>query len=87
MFERSKFGHELTPAEQQHVLAAYVHRYTGDHMPSWARGKNVPVQFASDQDWLRNTEFAVLRSGALNRRVRYCYSHPTWPNNPELRQK
>ena len=78
-------GTELDHDSQREVLAAYVHRFTGDHKPAWARepmpnGKPYPVQFASDADWLANTLFEVTKAGRLNRRQRYCYSRPTWPN-------
>jgi len=32
-----KLGIELTPEQQHHVLAVYVHRHTRDHKPAWAR--------------------------------------------------
>jgi len=84
------YGTQLCASDQQHVLAAYVHRFTRDHKPAWARwpredGQVSPVQFASDADWLANTRFAVRKNGRLDGRARYCESSPTWPDNPELR--
>lgn len=86
-----RLGHELCADDQRYVLSAYVHRFTGDHKPAWANaewkdGKPYPMQFASDREWLENTRFAVRRDGRLDRRVKYCHSNPTWPENPELRQ-
>lgn len=83
-------GTELHPADQRHVLSAYVHRYTKEHQPQWARGewkdgKPYPVQFESDLDWLEHTRFKVRKDGRLVSRARYCEARPTWPNNPELR--
>lgn len=85
-------GSELRPEDQQHVLAAYVHRFTGEHKPSWANrdwkdGKPYPVQFASDRDWLEHTFFSVRQNGRLDRRVRTCTSNPTWPEGNPLQQK
>lgn len=85
-----KLGTELTAAEQRFVLAAFVHRFTGSHLPNWARkarpdGQKYPVQFKDDADWLANTRFVVTRTGKLDRRVNHCHSTPTWPLNPELR--
>lgn len=87
----SKLGSELFPVDRQYVLAAYVHRHTGNHKPRWAmapmaNGKPYPVHFATDAEWLANTRFAVMAHGNLDRRVHECYSTPTWPNNPELRR-
>lgn len=84
-------GTELHPDDRRYVLAAYVHRFTKDHKPGWANqprpdGTPYPVQFASDADWLANTEFRVRSDGRLDRRITHCRSHPTWPDNPELRQ-
>ncbi|WP_274627588.1 hypothetical protein [Arvimicrobium flavum] len=84
-------GSGLHPADQAFVLAAYVHRFSGDHTPAWALrprpdGTAYPLQFASDAEWLANSRFAVRRDGRLDRRVKQCFSSPTWPNNPELRR-
>jgi hypothetical protein len=83
-------GSELPYSTQREVLRCFVHRYTAEHVPSWARGelkdgKPYPVQFASDKDWLENTLFQVTKAGNLSNRHSYCESHPTWPDNPELR--
>jgi hypothetical protein len=83
--ETSKRGTELHPDDQKHVLAAYVHRFTGQHRPQWADSQHCNVQFRDDADWLANTSFAVRKNGRLDRRSKECYSRPTWPNNPELR--
>lgn len=86
-------GTLLTPEDQKHVLAAYVHRFTREHYPDWAQkpmegGRSYPpVQFASDADWLANTRFSVKANGRLNHRVHECQSSQTWPDNPELRTK
>lgn len=86
-----KLGKDLTPADQKHALRAYVHRYTGDHTPAWAKhttrpdGREYVVQFRDDAEWLANTFFRVRNDGTLAVSVYNCESHPTWPNNPELR--
>lgn len=78
-------GAQLHPEDRRRVLSAYVHRFTGDHTPQWARkprpsGEAYEVQFADDNDWLANTRFAVTAKGGLDKRVRHCESNPTWPN-------
>lgn len=83
-------GTKLTPADRKYVLSAFVNRFTREHKPKWAveprgNGQPYPVQFASDEEWLANTRFAVTRSGRLDQRVGECHSVPTWPDNPELR--
>ena len=85
------YGTSLFGLDVDYVLRAYVHRFTGDHKPEWAGkewkdGKPYPLQFRDDNDWLANTKFAVRLDGSLDGRVKYCESHPTWPDNPELRQ-
>lgn len=87
--ETSRLGSELFPVDRAYVLAAYCHRYTGNHKPAWATAgvsAPYPVQFASDAEWLVNTRFAVNAHGDLDRRSKECLSSPTWPNNPELRK-
>ena len=81
-------GTWLTTEDQRTVLANYIHRYTVDHIPKWVRTarKPYPVQFASDQDWLAHSLFAVDKPGQLSGRVHRCESNPTWPLNPELQK-
>lgn len=82
-------GSELLPLDQSHALSRFVHRFTREHVPAWTQRadcRSCPVQFASDADWLANTEFAIDRHGALKSDVPDCASRPTWPDNPELRQ-
>jgi hypothetical protein len=73
---------DLAPADREHVLNAYQHRHTGDH---WGK-LDGPLQFRDDQDWLLNTYFRVTKKFRLDHRVNSCESHPTWPDNPELRK-
>lgn len=85
-----RLGSELHPADKQRVSSGYPNRYTRTHVPAWARrprpdGTPYPVQFDSDAEWLAHTKFRVRADGRLDRRVRYCVSTPTWPDNPELR--
>ena len=88
---QTAIGDKLSPEDQRHVLAAYVHRFTGQHHPNWAKGewkdgKPYPLQFKDDAEWLANTQFAIKADGSLDGRVKECQSKPTWPNNPELRK-
>lgn len=84
-------GSDLRPEVQRDALNRFVHRYTGDHKPAWANRiwkdlKPYPLQFKDDTDWLANTLFWVKADGTLSNRHSFCYSSPTWPNNPELRK-
>lgn len=79
-------GNNLCNADQQQVLRAYVHRFTGQHRPTWAND-STPLHFKDDNEWLANTRFAIDRRGRLRASVKDCYSRPTFPNNPELRSK
>lgn len=88
-------GSHLSPKLQAECKARFVHRFTGEHKPQWAFKpfknealglETYPVQFKDDADWLAHTYFEITKQGELNNRTRYCESHPTWPNNPELRK-
>ena len=77
-------GSTLAPEVQRQCLARFVHRFTREHVPAWAReprpdGQPYKVQFASDAEWLAHTSFAVTRDGSLDKRVASCMSAPTWP--------
>lgn len=77
-------GTRLTPRDQQHVLVAFVHRFTKTHVPAWAKtalpdGRRYKPQFRDDADWLAHTRFAVRKNGALDMRAEHCESTPTWP--------
>ena len=79
-----KSGSELFNEDKGHVLRSYVHRFTKEHIPRWAKlgkpnGEPYSVQFADDQDWLKNTTFACKADGSLDQRVKCCRSDPTWP--------
>lgn len=74
-------GSALTNEDRAFVLRAYVHRFTRQHRPAWAHSNpNYKPQFADDNDWLANTEFAVRKNGRLDRRYKGCLSNPTWPD-------
>lgn len=73
------YGACLPTALRRQVLAIFVNRVTAEHVPAWARkavksGK-MPIRYASDLEWLHNTEFAITKTGELDRRVRHCTSH------------
>lgn len=84
---KTVLGSQMSILCQQQAKDRFVHRYTRDHIPSWARGTDNRVQFDSDADWLAHTYFCVLDSGKrLSDRHSYCRANPTWPDNPELRR-
>lgn len=80
----SRLGTELSSEDKAWVLNAFVHRFTRDNRPAWARGewkdgKPYPVQFASDAEWLANTRFNVTKRGKVIK-GRDCYTTgQTWP--------
>ena len=62
--------------------ARYVHRYTMEHVPQWARvaahnGKFYAPQYQDDTEWYRLTEF---NGEGVIATAKHCYSHSqTWP--------
>jgi hypothetical protein len=75
------YGFLLRPAVQEDALSRFVHRSTRNNPHRFP----LPVQFASDNEWLRFTLFHTCKDGTLDNRYNSCISLPTWPDNPELR--
>lgn len=81
-------GDLLPDRLRRDALAAYLHRFTRDHRPLWARkpmpnGDAYQVQFASDAEWLANTLFPVTvrKDGSLGDHTRgHSQSFATWPD-------
>lgn len=72
-------GSQLSDTLKRQVLAVFCHRFTGEHKPQWANelrpdGQPYQPQFATDKDWLANTEFYITKKGQLSRKHRYCHS-------------
>lgn len=86
-----RIGTELLREDQGLVLMAFEdRRYVVGRVPDWARkpmpgGEAWPPQFASDMEWLANTQFVVTLNGRLDKRSRDCRESPTWPTRPDLR--
>lgn len=65
------------------ACAQYVHRYTLEHVPEWARrpcrnGRFYAPQYRSDAEWFEATRFPG--EDGLSRRREYCESNgQTWP--------
>jgi hypothetical protein len=70
------------------ATSRYVHRYTMEHVPAWARARPCDhggtetryyaPQFRSDREWYDNTTFPG-EPGHLGGR-KYCYTTgQTWP--------
>jgi hypothetical protein len=81
-------GSELSAELQRECLAKFVHRYTVDHKPEWAKqpmgnGKLPPVQFISDREWLEHTLFPITNAGKLALR-HSCNSNPTFPTSEQI---
>jgi hypothetical protein len=70
------------PISFETACKQYVHRYTMEHVPAWARtpcdnGKFYAPQFRSDREWYENTKFAGEHELADKKS---CYtSGQTWP--------
>lgn len=68
----------------EQATAQYVHRYTMEHVPAWARtaapnGKYYAPQFRTDREWYEHTEFPPHRF-SMGKRDTSCYtSGQTWP--------
>lgn len=78
--ENIRKGSVLPLKTQQDALRRFVHRFTKEHVPEWARSNpNYKPQFASDADWLEHTMFYVTKAGNLDNRYTSCMSVPTWP--------
>jgi hypothetical protein len=90
----------MRPTFQQ-ACAKYVHRYTMEHVPAWARkpldrsqlvvnkpadeGDYYAPQFRSDLEWYENTLFPG-EPGHIGRRT-HCYTTgQTWPLGQWLHQ-
>lgn len=82
----------------ERACAAYVHRFTMDHIPDWARGPMpngatggkvaqafYAPQYASDREWYESTRFPG--EPGLHGNNRHCESGPpTWPLGQSLTQ-
>lgn len=69
------------PLTFEQAKAQYVHRYTAEHVPAWARtphnGRYYAPQFRNDREWYDNTLFYGESELATRK---YCYtSGQTWP--------
>lgn len=80
----------LRPSVKRDVLARFTHRFTMDHVPSWASkrrddGTYYAPQYASDDEWLSNTIVRTRKDGELDNRYSACESNtPTWPLGQSL---
>ena len=87
---RRTLGSLLHSADRTEVLRTFIHRFTMDHVPAWARekrgdGSYYAPHFASDDEWLSNTSFAVKADGRLDARFSHCDSSGlTWPLGDSL---
>jgi len=70
------------PITFEQAKAQYVHRYTAEHVPQWARrmapnGKYYAPQYRTDLEWYNATEFNG--EGEIADKE-HCYStKATWP--------
>lgn len=72
------YGACLNADLRKQVLARFVNRHTGEHRPKWVERdppRDYKPLYATDLEWLHNTEFAVTKGGKLDARVLHCISH------------
>lgn len=67
----------------EQAKAQYVHRFTADFVPNWARqqrddGTYYAPQFASDREWYENTRFHG-EEGHIGKRNECYTTGQTWP--------
>ena len=66
----------------EQAKAQFVHRYTCEHVPAWAKeksasGKYCAPQYATDQEWYDKTYFYGESELATKK---FCYTtDPSWP--------
>lgn len=71
------------PMSFEDAKRLYVHRYTMEHVPAWARkqapnGKYYAPQFSTDLEWLNSTLFPPYNP--MGPRIKDCYTTgQTWP--------
>ena len=77
------------PISFERAKAQYVHRFTVEHVPTWARnpcegnGKFYAPQYASDREWYEATKFPG--EGGIPRGDDQCMStNQTWPRGQWL---
>jgi hypothetical protein len=69
----------------QQAQAMYVHRFTVDHVPNWAKtaapnGKFYAPHYSSDAEWFASTKFPPNNPYALSKRDTSCHSsNQSWP--------
>jgi len=69
----------------EQAKAAYVHRFTMEHVPQWASksmsdGKYPAPQFRTDREWFESTMFPPNNPYAMSSRDTSCHStNQTWP--------
>lgn len=71
------------PISFEAAKARYPHRYTGEHVPSWARerapnGRCYAPGFRNDREWYANTLFPG--EAGIPKRHKHCEtSNQSWP--------
>ena len=73
-------GKKLNPEQHKKVLNAYVHRYTGEHKPAWAKktmpnGEACKPTHKTDKDWVHDHAF-YFNKGTNNLSGRYQHAEP-----------
>lgn len=72
----------------EQAKARYVHRFTAEHVPMWARQRRADGTFyaphyISDAEWFANTLFPP--NNPLGRKETSCFSsNQTWPLGKSL---
>ena len=81
----------MTRPTLKQAQSMYVHRFTCEHLPQWARavrpdGAYYAPQFATDAEWYENTVFpGETAHPDYPRRVKHCHTTgQTWPLGQSL---
>jgi hypothetical protein len=62
----------------EQAKAQYIHRFTMDHTPAWARDTEYKPHYASDREWYENTVFPGEKG--IHGNSKHCYSsNQSWP--------
>lgn len=69
--ENHVFGNELTPEDQKAMLNQYVYRNSME-CPNRKINRDPATVWATDELWLKHTQFKIRKDGRIDERTRSC---------------
>lgn len=83
-------GKNLNSNQRAQVLSAFIYRFTGDHVPSWAKGTmpngdTYKPQFPTDNDWINAYAFYFKDDGTLASKPGHCVP-VEWAEDEQMRK-